>query len=119
MMCKKTILENFQNVPYRKILQKSTMSSISEFLEIHKNLKFDEKNLNFFLSLHMIGATMCRAPLHKGCPKHQGHKGDPGVTPGTCGADGEKAQVILVWVKAPGVGNASHPWRLGVMRVRP
>jgi hypothetical protein len=58
MMCKKTILENFQNVPYRKILQKSTMSSISEFLEIHKNLKFDEKNLNFFLSLHMIGATM-------------------------------------------------------------
>jgi hypothetical protein len=55
----------------------------------------------------------------KGCPKHQGHKGDPGVTPGTCGAGGEKAQVILVWVRAPGVGNASHPWRLGVMRERP
>ena len=55
----------------------------------------------------------------KGCPKHHGHKGDPGVTPGTCGAGGEKAQVILVWVRAPGVGNASHPWRLGVMRVRP
>jgi hypothetical protein len=49
----------------------------------------------------------------KGCPKHQGHKGDPGVTPGTCGAGGEKAQMILVWVKAPGVGNASHPRRLG------
>jgi hypothetical protein len=61
----------------------------------------------------------CRAPLHKGCPKHQGHKGDPGVTPGTCGAGGEKAQVILVWVRAPGVGNASHPRRLGVTRVRP
>jgi transposase InsO family protein len=61
----------------------------------------------------------CRAPLHKGCPKHQGHKGDPGVTPGTCGAGGEKAQMILVWVRAPGVGNASHPRRLGVMRVRP
>jgi len=55
----------------------------------------------------------------KGCPKHQGHKGDPIVTPGTCGAGGEKAQVILVWVGAPGVGNASHPWRLGVMRERP
>jgi hypothetical protein len=62
---------------------------------------------------------LCRAPLHKGCPKHQGHKGDPGVTPGTCGAGGEKAQVILVRVRFPGVGNASHPRRLGVMRVRP
>ena len=31
---------------------------------------------------------------------------------------GERAQVILVW-KAPCVGNASHPWRLGVMRVKP
>jgi hypothetical protein len=61
----------------------------------------------------------CRAPLQKGCPKHQGHKGDPGVTPGTCGAGDEKAQVILVWVRTPGVGNASHPRRLGVMRVRP
>jgi hypothetical protein len=61
----------------------------------------------------------CRAPLHKGCPKHHGHKGDPGVTPGTCGANGEKAQVILVWVRAPGVGNASHPQGLGVIRVRP
>jgi hypothetical protein len=61
----------------------------------------------------------CHAPLHKGCPKHQGHKGDPGVTPGICGAGGENAQVILVWVRAPGVGNASHPRRLGVMRVRP
>jgi hypothetical protein len=55
----------------------------------------------------------------KECPKHQGHKGDPGVTPGTCGAGGEKAQVILVWMRAPGVGNASHPRRLGVMRERP
>jgi hypothetical protein len=39
-------------------------------------------------------------PLHKECPKHHWHKGDPGVTPGTCGADGERAQVILVWVRA-------------------
>jgi hypothetical protein len=61
----------------------------------------------------------CRAPLHKRCPKHQGHKGDPGVTPGTCCADGEKAQLILVWVRAPGVGNASHPRRLGIMRKKP
>jgi hypothetical protein len=61
----------------------------------------------------------CRAPLQNGCPKHHGHKGDPGVTPGTCGAGGEKAQVILMRVRTPGVGNTSHPRRLGVMRVGP
>ena len=44
----------------------------------------------------------CRAPLLEECPQHHGHKGDPEVTPGTCGAIGEKAQVILVWVRAPG-----------------
>ena len=43
-----------------------------------------------------------RAPLLEECPQHHGHKGDPGVTPGTCGAIGERAQVILVWVRAPG-----------------
>ena len=58
IMCKKMILENFQNVPYRKISQKSTMSSISEFLEIHKNLKFNQKNLIFFTTLHMMGVIM-------------------------------------------------------------
>ena len=61
----------------------------------------------------------CRTPLHEECPQHHGHKGDPGVTPGTCGAIGERAQVILVWVRAPGIGNASQPRRLGVTRVRP
>ena len=65
------------------------------------------------------GKTPQLWPLHMECPKRQGHKGDPGMTPGTCGAVGERAQVILVWVRAPGVGNASHPQRLGVMRVRP
>ena len=44
----------------------------------------------------------CRTPLLEECPQHHGHKGDPGVTPGTCGAIGEKAQVILVWARAPG-----------------
>ena len=33
-------------------------------------------------------------------------QGGPKVTPGTCGAIGEKVQVILVWVRAPGVKNA-------------
>ena len=58
-----------------------------------------------------------RAPLHEECPQHDGYKGDPGVTPGTCGAIGERAQVILLWVRAPGVGNVSHLRRLEIMRV--
>jgi hypothetical protein len=56
-----------------------------------------------------FGGDECCAPPHKGCSKHHWHKGDPGVTSGTCGAEGEKAQMILVWVRAPGVGNASDP----------
>ena len=38
----------------------------------------------------------CRAPLHEKCPQHHGHKGDPGVTHGTCGTIGERALVISV-----------------------
>ena len=41
------------------------------------------------------------------------------MTPGTCGAVGERAQVILVWVRALSVGNASHPRRLRIIRIRP
>ena len=43
-----------------------------------------------------FGGGECRAPLYEECAKHHGHKGDPGVTPGTCGTVGERAQVILV-----------------------
>jgi len=57
--------------------------------------------------LHQVGSFcfvhLCRAPLHEECPQHHGHKGDPGVTPGTCGAIGERDQVILMWVRAPGI----------------
>jgi hypothetical protein len=59
----------------------------------------------------------CRAPFYKECPKHHGHKGDPGVIPETCGVDAEKAQVMLMWVRALGIANASHPQGLRVMRV--
>jgi hypothetical protein len=62
--------------------------------------------------------TCCRAPLHEKCPKHHGHKRDPGMTPGVYGDIDERAQVILVWVRALGIENASHLQRLGVMRVR-
>ena len=59
------------------------------------------------------------AHVHKECLQHHGHKGDPGVTPGTCGAIGEKDQLIIVWVMAPCVQNVFHPRRLGIMRVKP
>ena len=50
------------------------------------------------------------AYFHEECLKRQRHKRDPGVTPRTYGAVGEKAQVILVWVRAPGVENAFLLW---------
>ena len=77
---------------------------------------------NRFLRAMASGRVLClycRAPLHEECPKHHGHKGDPGATPGTCGTIGERAQVILVWVRTPGNWNASHSWRLVVTRVSP
>ena len=49
-----------------------------------------------------VEVFMCRAPLLEECPQHHGHKGDLGVTPAICGAIGERAQVILVWVRSPG-----------------
>jgi hypothetical protein len=36
-----------------------------------------------------------------------------------CGAIGDRAQVILVWMRVLGIENAFHPRRLGVTRVRP
>ena len=59
----------------------------------------------------------CRAPLYEKC--HLGHKGDLGVTSRISGVVGERAQVILVWMRIFGVENISYPWRLGVMRVWP
>ena len=50
----------------------------------------------------------CWAFLYEECPKHHGHKGDPGFMPATCGTIGKRAQVILVWVRAPCVENTSH-----------
>jgi hypothetical protein len=61
----------------------------------------------------------CCTPFYKECSKHHRHKGDLGVTPETCDANVERAQVFLVWLRASCVGNASHPQRLEVVRVRP
>ena len=41
------------------------------------------------------------------------------VTPETCGVIGERTQVILVWVRAPYIGYASHPRREEVTHVGP
>jgi hypothetical protein len=51
-----------------------------------------------------VNKWCCRTPLHEECLKYHGHKGDPGVTPRTCGAVGERAQVILVLVRARALG---------------
>ena len=60
---------------------------------------------------------LCHAPLHEECPKYYRHEGEPRVTPGLCGASGERAQVILMWMMALGVENASYSQRLKVTRV--
>ena len=78
-------------------------------------MKSDRKNR---LKREALDALMSRTSSW-GLAKHHGHKGYPIVTPETCGTVGERAQVILVWVKAPGVGDASHPRRLRVTKVRP
>jgi hypothetical protein len=51
-------------------------------------------------------ALYYRTFLRKECPKHHGHNGDPTIIHEICGTVGEEA---LVWMKALGVGNASHP----------
>ena len=63
-----------------------------------------EEAERLFLSFSLQSSQVlfsCCTPLLKECMQHHGHKGDPGVTSGTCGTIGEKAQVILVWVRAP------------------
>ena len=52
--------------------------------------------------LDRVGAaeSSYRIPLLEECPQHHGHKGNPELTPGTCGAIGERTQVILVWMRA-------------------
>ena len=60
----------------------------------------------------------CRTTLLEECPQDHGHRGNPRITPRTCGTIGERAQVILVWVRALRHGNASHLQGLGVTRVR-
>ena len=52
------------------------------------------------------GGKIC-SPLHEECAKHRGKKWVPKMTPEIFGVIAERAQVILVWVRAPGVRNAT------------
>ena len=93
----------------------------------HRNPKATDQGLNMLVEgwdcPKSVGAEdlllSCCTPLHRECSKHHGPKGDSRVTLGTCGAVGERSQMILVWVKTPGVGNAFYPRRLGIIRVWP
>lgn len=47
---------------------------------------------------------LCHAPLYEECQQHLGHKEYTWVAPKICGAIGEMAQAILVWMKAQALG---------------
>ena len=81
-------------------------------------MAFLDYYLNLCKALRSKDASMS-CTSSRGVPTTHGHKGDPEVTPKICGAIGERAQVILVWVRASGVENASHLWRLAVIRIGP
>jgi hypothetical protein len=88
-----------------------------------KQNKKKQKHMWKIGALHMQNVVIprvgYRASFHEECSQHHGHKGDLEKMPMPCGAIGKRAQVILVWVRASGVENTSHPRRLGVIRVRP
>ena len=84
--------------PSQPVVPLVELSSDDEIEKPHESDDDDEEESGLFEQME----TKCRAPLLEECPQHHGHKGDPGVTPGTCGAIGERAQVILVWVRSSG-----------------
>ena len=56
----------------------------------------------------------CCAPFHEERLQHHGHNGTPKWCLGlVTSVIGERAQVVLVWVRGPHIENASHPRRLG------
>ena len=93
-------LMNFMEIPAIEILQDlSTLTKDPKTQAASPSLPVDPGSDT---RLRFTNKPPCHAPLLEECPQHYGHKGDPGVTPRTCGAIGERAQVILVWVRAPG-----------------
>ena len=92
----------------------SGYNQIMIFLEDHLKTLFITKYGAFAYRVMPFGLICAVATFQRGMMKM-----NPSMTPGICGAVGERAQVILVWVKAPGIENASHSQRLRVTRVRP
>ena len=93
------IISRFQNINPKK--EGKTVNGPADVKSELRMITVEEDHFSMwkeFIERH----HRCRAPLLEECPQHHGHKGDLGVTPGTCGAIGERAQVILVWVRAPG-----------------
>ena len=81
---------------------KSCLSQIIYFVQlllaIYSTSNVDNAMVGFPLDFHeMIPTptknTCCHGPLHEVCLQHDGHKGDLGMIPGTCGAIGERAQI--------------------------
>ena len=85
--------------------------------------KWIEKDVEIWCKGNLIFIVLfsqpCRAPLHEDYPQYHGYNGNPRVTWCTCGAIGERVQVILMCVWAIGVEFTSHLWTLTVMRVKP
>ena len=88
-------------------------------LENHDKLKLDEFGLQILANIeHSIQHSprgmfrrrdliWCHTPLHEESPNTWA-QGDPRVAPGICGAVGEGAQVILIWVRARALGMPPH-----------
>ena len=85
---------------YKKIHETQSFRRLIFFSNF--KITIDNTKLHLYNLPKVFMQGQCRAPLLEECPQHHGHKGDPGVTPGTCVTIGERAQVILVWVRAPG-----------------
>ena len=102
---------------------------VHHFLEVYQSPVINKSSTAAWIGIRIFPRVVLalvgvwhlpyRVPLHEECSQHHGHKGDPGVTPESCGAIGERDQVILVWVRALGIWNASQPQGLRVMRARP
>ena len=58
-------------------------------------VKFEEDGLRLLLCSDSSFTSLLSCTSSWGMPQHHGHKGDLGITSGTCGAVGERAQVIL------------------------
>jgi hypothetical protein len=107
---------------YRSQCQTLSLKAIS-WVHEHMLIEFTRPHTPIAQSLKVLvichSALLINFVVYLSYPKHHEHKGDLGVTPETYVTIGERAQMILVWVGAPNVGNAFQPQRIRVSRIRP